>query len=34
MRKRHDRYCDHHWMREDQNTKQCVKCGIYADVKE
>lgn len=27
-------YCDHVWVREDQLTKQCLKCGDYKGVSE
>lgn len=25
-------HCDHNWARDDQYTKQCVKCGKYAPI--
>lgn len=27
-----DPYCNHQWMREDMNTKQCVHCHGYAEI--
>jgi len=30
----YDRYCDHAWVREDQLTKQCLKCGQYKGVSD
>jgi hypothetical protein len=28
------RYCDHSWTRDDAHTKQCVRCGTYAEIRE
>lgn len=27
-------YCDHHWIRDDQNTKQCLHCKSYAPIRD
>lgn len=26
--------CDHRWARDDVRTKQCVRCGTYAPIKD
>lgn len=26
--------CDHYWTRDDQYTRQCIRCGQYAPVEE
>jgi ribosomal protein S14 len=32
MPRGYTRYCDHHWVRDDQHTEQCARCGRYRGV--
>lgn len=34
MTQGYDNYCSHEWIRDDMNTKQCVKCHRYKGVDE